>query len=394
MTSLPGEPPARFRLEAVDAASGARAGTLLTRHGPVQTPVFMPVGTQATVKTLEPRDLTDLGADILLVNTYHLMLRPGAKAIREFGGVHAFMGWDRAVLSDSGGFQVLSLASLRKIREEGVTFRSHLDGSAHELSPESAIEIQTLLGVDVMMSFDECLQFPATEEEAALSMERTVRWARRGLAHRAQLAQGGESVPALFGIVQGGTYPHLRARCAEALREEPFEGFSLGGLWVGEPAPTSHALVAGDTALLPEDKPRYLMGVGTPLDLLAAVAHGVDMFDCVLPTRNARKGTVLTSRGRLVVKNAAYAKDTRPLDPDCDCYACQRFSRAYIRHLFAAGEILGMRLASLHAVTFMVKTMRQARAAIVEGRYDTFRNAFEERYTSGEGLVPALRESA
>jgi queuine tRNA-ribosyltransferase len=387
-------PPASFRLEAVDPASGARAGTLLTRHGLVQTPVFMPVGTQATVKTLEPRDLTDLGAEILLVNTYHLMLRPGAKAIREFGGVHAFMGWERAVLSDSGGFQVLSLASLRKIREEGVTFRSHLDGSAHELSPENAIEIQTLLGVDVMMSFDECLQFPATEEEAALSMERTIRWARRGLAHRAQLAQGGESVPALFGIVQGGTYPHLRARCAEALREEPFEGFSLGGLWVGEPAATSHALVAGDTALLPEDKPRYLMGVGTPLDLLAAVAHGVDMFDCVLPTRNARKGTVLTSRGRLVVKNAAYAKDTRPLDPDCDCYACQRFSRAYIRHLFAAGEILGMRLASLHAVTFMVKTMRQARAAIVEGRYDTFRNAFEERYTSGEGLVPALRESA
>ena len=394
MTFAPGEPPARFRLEAVDAKSGARAGTLLTRHGPVQTPVFMPVGTQAAVKTLEPRDLTALGSQILLVNTYHLMLRPGAKAVRELGGVHAFMGWDGAVLSDSGGFQVLSLASLRKIREEGVTFRSHLDGSAHELSPESAIEIQTLLGVDVMMSFDECLQFPASEEEAALSMERTVRWARRGLAHRAQLAQGGAFVPALVGIVQGGTYPHLRARCAEALREEPFEGFSLGGLWVGEPAATSHALVAADTALLPGDKPRYLMGVGTPLDLLAAVAHGVDMFDCVLPTRNARKGTVLTSRGRLVVKNAAYAKDTRPLDPDCDCYACQRFSRAYIRHLFAAGEILGMRLASLHAITFMVKTMQEARAAIVEGRYDTFRNAFEERYTSGEGLVPALRESA
>jgi queuine tRNA-ribosyltransferase len=394
MSILTGEPPARFRLEAVDPKTSARAGTLLTRHGPVRTPVFMPVGTQATVKTLEPRDLTAMGAEILLANTYHLMLRPGAQAVRDLGGVHPFMGWDRAVLSDSGGFQVLSLASLRKIREEGVTFRSHLDGSAHELSPESAIEIQTLLGVDVMMSFDECLKYPATEEEAALSMERTVRWARRGLAHRAQLAQGGESVPALFGIMQGGTYPHLRARCAEALREEPFEGFSLGGLWVGEPAATSHALVAGDTALLPKGKPRYLMGVGTPLDLLAAVAHGVDMFDCVLPTRNARKGTVLTSRGRLVVKNAAYAKDTRPLDPDCDCYACQRFSRAYIRHLFAAGEILGMRLASLHAVTFMVKTMRQARAAIVEGRYDTFRNAFEERYTSGEGLVPALRESA
>lgn len=394
MTPLAGEPSARFRLEAVDAATGARAGTLLTRHGAVKTPVFMPVGTQASVKTLEPRDLTALGAEILLVNTYHLMLRPGAPAVRELGGVHRFMGWDRAVLSDSGGFQVLSLANLRKIREEGVTFRSHLDGSAHELSPERAIEIQTLLGVDIMMSFDECLQYPATEEEATLSMERTVRWARRGLEHRAKLAGEGEFVPALFGIVQGGTFPHLRARCAEALREEPFDGYSLGGLWVGEPLATSHALVAGDTALLPRDKPRYLMGVGTPLDLLEAVAHGVDMFDCVLPTRNARKGTVLTSRGRLVVKNAAYAKDTRPLDPDCDCYACSRFSRAYIRHLFAAGEILGMRLASLHAVAFMVKTMRQARVAIAEGRYGAFRKGFEDRYTSGEGLMPALRENA
>ena len=385
-------PPATFRLEATD--HGARAGTLLTRHGAVHTPVFMPVGTQATVKTLEPRDLTGLGAEILLVNTYHLMLRPGAQAVRDLGGVHAFMGWDRAILSDSGGFQVLSLAALRKITEQGVTFRSHLDGSAHELSPERAIEIQTQLGVDVMMSFDECLQYPATEIEARESMERTVRWAARGLARRDELARAGEAVPALFGIVQGGTYPHLRADCAKALREMPFEGYSLGGLWVGEPVETSHALVAADTGLLPPQKPRYLMGVGTPLDLLQAVANGVDMFDCVLPTRNARKGTVLTSRGKLVVKNAAYAKDTRPLDPDCDCYACQRFSRAYIRHLFSAGEILGMRLASLHAVAFMVRTMREARSAIVSGTYGAFKRSFEERYASGEGLMPALRESA
>jgi queuine tRNA-ribosyltransferase len=322
------------------------------------------------------------------------MLRPGARTIRELGGVHAFMGWDRAVLSDSGGFQVLSLASLRKIEEKGVTFRSHLDGSAHELSPESAITIQTLLGVDVMMSFDECLQYPATEDEARLSMERTVRWAQRGFDHRTKLSEQGEVVPAVFGIVQGGTFPDLRKRCAEELSRIPFDGYSLGGLWVGEPAGTSHALVAGDTALLPQEKPRYLMGVGTPLDLLEAVAHGVDMFDCVLPTRNARKGTVLTSRGKLVVKNAAYAKDNRPLDPDCDCYACQRFSRAYIRHLFSAGEILGMRLASLHAVHFMVRTMRAAREAIFKGGYDAFRRSFEERYASGEGIVPALRESA
>ena len=383
-----------FQYKLLATEGQARAGEFTTPHGVLQTPVFAPVGTQATVKTLEPRDLEGMGASILLVNTYHLMLRPGAQAVRDLGGVHAFMGWDRAVLSDSGGFQVLSLANLRKIKEEGVTFRSHLDGSAHELSPERAMEIQTLLGVDVMMSFDECLQFPATEDEATLSMERTVRWARRGLEHRAKLADGGEAVPALFGIVQGGGYPHLRARCAGALTAEPFDGYSLGGLWVGEPAAESHALVAGDTALLPADKPRYLMGVGTPLDLLEAVAHGVDMFDCVLPTRNARKGTVLTSRGKIVVKNAAYAKDNRPLDPDCDCYACRRFSRAYIRHLFATGEILGMRLASLHAVAFMVRTMRQAREAIILGRYDAFHREFRERYTSGEGLMPATRETA
>ncbi len=386
--------PISFRLHATDPASRARAGTVLTRHGPVPTPVFMPVGTQATVKTLEPRDLREVGAAIVLANTYHLMLRPGAQAVRELGGVQAFMGWDGAVLSDSGGFQVLSLAKLRKIREEGVTFRSHIDGSSRELSPESAITIQTTLGVDIMMSFDECLHWPATAEETRASMERTVRWARRGLAQRARLADDGETVPGLFGIVQGGTDADLRARCAEALVAEPFDGYSLGGLWVGEPAEQGHALVAGDTALLPPDKPRYLMGVGTPLDLLRAVGEGVDMFDCVLPTRNARKGTVLTSRGRLVVKNAAYAKDPRPLDPDCDCYACRRFSRAYIRHLFAAGEILGMRLASLHSVAFLVRLMRDARRAIEDGRYGAFVRAFETLYASGDGLVSAHKEMA
>jgi queuine tRNA-ribosyltransferase len=387
-------PPMSFRLQATDPASRARAGTLNTRHGPVPTPVFMPVGTQATVKTLEPRDLTDVGASIVLANTYHLMLRPGAQSVRDLGGVHAFMGWGGAVLSDSGGFQVLSLARLRKIKEEGVTFRSHIDGSLRELSPESAIAIQTTLGVDIMMSFDECLHWPASEDEARVSMERTVRWAARGLAHRDVLAAAGEPVPGLFGIVQGGTYGPLREACAEALVAMPFDGYSLGGLWVGEPADTSHALVAGDTALLPLHKPRYLMGVGTPLDLLRAVAEGVDMFDCVLPTRNARKGTVLTSRGKLVVKNGTYAKDPRPLDPDCDCYACQRFSRAYIRHLFAAGEILGMRLASLHSVAFMVRLMREARQAIVDGRYAEFTRRFTDLYTSGDGLMPAARESA
>lgn len=384
---LPGEPPARFRVTAVDAASRARAGTLRTRHGVVRTPVFMPVGTQATVKTLAPRDLEELDCDILLANTYHLMLRPGEQAVRELGGVHAFMNWKRSILSDSGGFQVLSLAHLRKIREQGVTFRSHLDGSAHELSPERAIEIQSTLGVDVMMSFDECLHWPATADETRASMERTVRWARRGLVHRRRLAEAGEPVPALFGIVQGGTDADLRARCAADLVGEPFDGYSLGGLWVGEPAATGHALVAGDTALLPADKPRYLMGVGTPLDLVEAVSQGVDMFDCVLPTRNARKGTVLTSRGRLVVKNAKYAKDPRPLDPDCGCDACRGFSRAYIRHLFAVGEILGMRLASLHSLAFLLGMMRGMREAIAGGRFAAWRREFEAKYQSGEGIA-------
>ncbi len=385
--ALPGEPPVRFRLDAVDAASGARAGTLRTRHGVVKTPVFMPVGTQATVKTLAPRELAELDCGILLVNTYHLMLRPGETLVRELGGVHAFMGWDRVVLSDSGGFQVLSLANLRKIREEGVAFRSHLDGSLHDLSPESAIEIQTRLGVDVMMSLDECLHWPATEDEARVSMERTVRWARRGLDQRRRLAEGGEFVPGLFGIVQGGTHETLRAACAGRLVAEPFDGYALGGLWVGEPAMQGHALVAADTALLPAAKPRYLMGVGTPLDLIEAVANGVDMFDCVLPTRNARKGTVLTSRGRLVVKNAKYAKDPRPLDPDCDCSTCRTFSRAYIRHLFAVGEILGMRLASLHSLAFLLGMMRSMRAAIVGGTFVAWRRAFEEKFQSGDGLA-------
>jgi queuine tRNA-ribosyltransferase len=318
------------------------------------------------------------------------MLRPGAAHVRKMGGLHTFMGWDRAVLSDSGGFQVLSLAKLRKITEQGVTFRSHLDGSAYELTPESAMEIQTLLGVDIMMSLDECLHYPATREEAETSMERTVRWAARGLEHRAKLRDDGETVPALFGIVQGGIYPDLRARCAKGLVERSaFDGYALGGLWVGETAEEGHARIADDTALLPADKPRYLMGVGTPLDLIEAVAHGVDMFDCVLPTRNARKGTVLTSRGKLVVKNATYASDPRPLDPDCDCYACRRFSRAYIRHLFATGEILGMRLASLHSLAFLLGMMRDMRESIRAGRFGAWRARFEETYRSGEGLMPA-----
>jgi queuine tRNA-ribosyltransferase len=357
----------------------------------VRTPAFMPVGTQATVKTLSPAELLEAGAEILLANTYHLMLRPGEELVRGMGGLHAFMGWPRAVLTDSGGFQVLSLAQLRKVSEEGVLFRSHLDGSAYHLTPERAVEIQTALGTDIMMSFDECLPYPSDAAVAADSMRRTVRWAERGRVRAGELARAGETVPALFGIVQGGTHPELRAECARSLTELPFDGYSLGGLWVGEERELGHALVAGDTALLPEARPRYLMGVGTPDDLVEAVARGVDLFDCVMPTRNARKGTVFTSGGRLVVKNAAYARDPRPLDPDCGCYTCRHFTRAYVRHLFAVDEILGMRLASLHSLHFLLSTLRAARAAVLADRFTAWRHAFHERYTSGEAAEPLAR---
>jgi queuine tRNA-ribosyltransferase len=387
-------PASRFDLAAVDPDSRARAGVLHTRHGAVHTPAFMPVGTQATVKALSPQELIDAGAEIVLANTYHLMLRPGEKLIRELGGLHSFMSWPRALLTDSGGFQVLSLSPLRKITEEGAVFRSHLDGSTHTLSPERAIEIQTDLGTDIMMSFDECLPYPVEEAVAVDSMRRTSRWAARGLAHAGVLAERGETVPALFGIVQGGTFPRLRAESAAALVEMPFDGYALGGLWVGEERAAGHELIEGDTALLPADRPRYLMGVGTPDDLVEAVARGVDLFDCVMPTRNARKGTVFTSQGRLVVKNAACARDPGPMDPECDCTACRHFSRAYIRHLFAADEILGMRLASLHSVHFLLRLLREARAAVAGGTFTAWRRAFHDRYGSGEAVRPLARRSS
>jgi queuine tRNA-ribosyltransferase len=289
---------------------------------------------------------------------------------------------------------VLSLSPLRKVGEDGVVFRSHLDGSTHQLSPERAIEIQAALGADIMMSFDECLPHPSDEGVARDSMRRTVRWAERGLDRARALAAGGEIVPALFGIVQGGTYAPLRAECARRLTEMSFDGFSLGGLWVGEERELGHALVEGDTALLPDGRPRYLMGVGTPDDLVEAVARGVDLFDCVMPTRNARRGTVFTSRGRLVVKNGACARDPRPLDPDCGCYTCRNFTRAYLRHLFAVDEILGMRLASLHSVHFLLHVLREAREAVIQGRFTAWRRAFHERYASGEAALPLARRSS
>ncbi len=376
-----------FTLDATDSSTKARAGRLGTLHGEVLTPAFMPVGTQGTVKTLTPEELRDAGADILLSNTYHLYLRPGADAVREMGGLHRFMGWSGAILTDSGGFQVLSLAELRRVSAEGVTFRSHLDGSSHRITPEDATAIQDALGTDIAMSFDEPVELPASDEAVRDAVDRTLDWARRGLAERGRLRQQGRGSMALFGIVQGGASPDERRRCFDGLGDLDFEGFALGGLWVGENRTLSFELVEADCSRFPSNQPRYLMGVGHPVDVVEAVARGVDMFDCVLPTRNARRGTVFISTGRLVVKNAAYARDPRPLDPECDCYTCRNFSRAYLRHLFAAGELLGMRLASLHAVHHMIRLAREARAAVLENRYASFKTRFLERFESGETLA-------
>jgi queuine tRNA-ribosyltransferase len=378
-----------FTLEAQDTETAARAGLLATPHGEVLTPAFMPVGTQGSVKTLSPDDVASAGADILLANTYHLYLRPGVAVVERLGGLHRFMGWPRAILTDSGGFQVMSLADLREVTDRGVEFRSHIDGSRHWITPEDAIRIQDGLGTDVAMSLDELVELPAPPEAVRTAVDRTLGWARRGMEERQRLRDQGRGAMALFGIVQGGVDDDERRRCYESLAALPFDGFALGGLWVGESRSLSLELVERDCARFPRERPRYLMGVGHPVDVIEAVARGVDMFDCVLPTRNARRGTVFISTGRLVVKNAAYATDPRPLDPECSCYTCRTFSRAYLRHLFAAGEILGMRLASLHAVHHMIGLARAARSAIVAGRFASFRERFLERFRSGATLAPA-----
>ncbi len=377
-----------FTLESTDPTTPARAGRIHTAHGEVLTPAFMPVGTVGSVKTLAPDDLTGAGADILLSNTYHLSLRPGVDTVRRMGGLHRFMSWDGAILTDSGGFQVMSLAGMRKVTDDGVTFRSHLDGAKHHLSPEDAIRIQDGLGTDIGMSLDQLVELPATPDVMRPAVDRTLRWAARGLAERERLRGEGGGALALFGINQGGVDAGERRRCFDTLGTLPFDGFALGGLWVGEGRSLGLEMVAHDCEMFPAGKPRYLMGVGHPVDIVEGVARGVDMFDCVLPTRNARRGTVFISTGRLVVKNAGYMHDERPLDPECDCSTCRRFSRAYIRHLFAAHELLGMRLASAHAVHFTIALVRRARAAIVEGRYAAFRAAFLERFRSGETLAP------
>lgn len=365
----------RFELVHVCRQSGARLGRLHTPHGVIDTPVFMPVGTLATVKAMTPEELKALGAQIVLSNTYHLYLRPGPDIVREAGGLHRFMNWDRAILTDSGGFQVFSLSPLRKIEEEGVTFRSHLSGEKLFMSPEKAIEIQNALGADIIMAFDECAPYPAEYEYVKQSVARTTRWARRCVAaHRRAEDQ------ALFGIVQGGVYRDLREQSARELVELDLPGYAVGGLSVGEPKAVMYEVLEYTVPLLPADKPRYLMGVGSPDALIEGVIRGIDMFDCVLPTRVARNGTVMTTEGRLVIKSARYARDFGPLDPHCNCYVCRNYTRAYIRHLIKADEILGIRLTTYHNLAFLLNLMAEIRWAIREDRLLDFRDAFYARY--------------
>ena len=354
--------------------TGARAGRLHTPHGSFDTPMFMPVGTQGTVKTLSPEELKEMGAGFILGNTYHLFLRPGHDIVKKAGGLHRFMNWNGGILTDSGGFQVFSLGDLRKITEEGVDFRSHLDGSKQFLSPEKSMEIQMALGADIAMAFDECTPYPADYEYACSSMRLTTRWARRCLAAHDREDQ------ALFGIVQGGMYKDLRQESAESLVGLDFPGYAIGGLSVGEPKPLMYELLEHTTPFLPAGKARYLMGVGTPDCLVEGVARGIDMFDCVFPTRVARNGTAITSRGRVVVRNAAFTDDFSPLDPECDCYTCKNYSKAYLRHLIRCDEIFGLRLMSLHNLHYLIHLMQRIRLAIMEDRFAVFQKNFWSNY--------------
>ena len=373
-----------FEIQATCSDTGARAGLLHTEHGTIETPVFMPVGTQGTVKGLTPRELQeDLDAKIILANTYHLFLRPGHERIERLGGLHGFMAWPRAILTDSGGFQVFSLETLRKISDEGVLFRSHLNGDAHFFTPQSTVDIQLAFGSDILMMLDECLAYPADYKATVTSMERTIRWAQAGYAHYLRRETGLGC--ALFPILQGGMFPELRTRCAEALLELDAPGYAIGGLSVGEPRELSLEIAGHTAPLLPRDRPRYVMGVGMPEELPEYVACGVDMMDCVLPSRNARNGYLFTSEGKIVIKQQRYQDDGRPLDPSCRCYTCRTFSRAYLRHLFQAGEILFSTLATLHNIHYFLDIMRRMREAILLGNFPDYLNSQRSaRHTAGE----------
>ena len=371
------EKPFEFELLHVCKQTGARRGRLHMPHGVIETPIFMPVGTQASVKTMSPDELKDCGAQIILSNTYHLHVRPGEDLIQRAGGLHRFMNWDRPILTDSGGFQVFSLASLRKVEERGVEFRSHLDGSKMFIGPEESVAIQQALGSDIMMQFDECSPYPCDYDRAKGAMHRTLRWLDRCMKAKTSENQ------ALFGIVQGAFYSDLRIECAKEMAKLDLPGFGIGGLSVGEPKEVMYDMLEKMMPYMPENKPRYLMGVGSPDCLIEGVLRGVDMFDCVLATRVARNGTVFTHDGRLVVRNAKYAEDFTPLDPDCDCYACRNFTRGYIRHLFKAGEILALRLNSIHNIYFLTHMMTEIREAIEADALLDWANAFYARHGRG-----------
>jgi queuine tRNA-ribosyltransferase len=367
-----------FELLKTDPNSRARLGRMTTAHGEVRTPVFMPVGTQGTVKAMTPQWLKEAGAEIILGNTYHLYLRPGHELIREHGGLHRFMHWDRPILTDSGGFQIFSLGPLRKITEEGVQFQSHVDGSRHFISPERAIEIQEALGSDIMMCFDDCTPYPADRAYVEMSMALTHRWARRCRDAKKNPAQ------ALFGIVQGGVHRDLRQASVEALTAIGFDGYAIGGLSVGEPKDIMMETVEATVPLLPAGQARYLMGVGTPEDLVEGVNCGIDLFDCVMPTRCARNGLLFTNRGKVVIKNARYRNDQAPLDEECDCYTCRNFTRAYLRHLFIAREILALMLNTIHNVRFYLSLMERIRTSIAVGAFEDFRRSFRDRHRDDE----------
>jgi len=365
-----------FEILATDP-SGARLGRLTTPHGVIETPAFMPVGTAATVKGQTQQDLEDLGVQILLANTYHLMLRPGHELIRQMGGLHTFMSWPRPILTDSGGFQVFSLSDLRKVTDEGVTFRSHLDGSQHFLSPEKALEIEIALGADIIMALDECIEAPSEESRAREAAGRTLDWARRSRDYFAR--HGDASRQTLFGIVQGGTHAALRRENADALVDLDFRGYGIGGLAVGESHEVTCEMTEAAASRLPRDRPRYLMGVGKPEQIVDYVRLGVDMMDCVLPTRSARHGCLFTSQGRVLIRNAKYAKDPRPIDENCRCAVCRRYSRAYLRHLYATGEFLSLILNTHHNLYFYLDIMREIREAIRFGNLETFRSELQAR---------------
>jgi len=370
----------KFELIKTDSQTKARAGRITTPHGTFDTPHFMPVGTQATVKTLSSEDLHTLDAKIVLSNTYHLYLRPGHEVIRAAGGLHEFMNWPGPILTDSGGYQVFSMAELNKVTEEGVHFQSHIDGSRRFFTPELCIEIQEALGADIIMPLDECLPYPVDHERAKESLGLTLRWAERCKQAHNNPAQ------ALFGIVQGATYRDLRLECARELAQMDFPGYALGGLSVGETPRTMYEIVDYTADELPPEKPRYLMGCGPPPDIFEAVERGIDMFDCVMPTRNARNASLMTSQGVVIVKNAEYAEDFSPLDPECECPTCRGYTRAYLRHLFKAGEISAMRHATLHNVFFMLTLLVQIREAILSGRYMEFKRSFLTKYQRKDNL--------